>query len=317
MHTDSTAAQVAELAHEYGSIVEACRSVGRRNGSCLGLTVGSDQTSLEARNDTERMVLDLALRNPSWAQIQLANALYRRGVVLAPPRVQGILLRYGLASIKRRYAAVAQHAVELGIAMTPQLVAEMQQKLAASALEREETVRPGELGIQDTYAVGELEGLGAIYQQTFIDVHTGAAFAKLSTQRSPQAAVALLHEQVLPSYEARGLQLERVLTDRGTEYCGFIDTHTYEAFLHRRGIDHFWLQTSNAQANATCQKLHERLHEEFYRRGVLDRDRSLAEIQGDLDAWLRFYNDTRPHRGGVEHRSRPVVEDGSHAVLVA
>jgi len=44
---------------------------------------------------------------------------------------------------------------------------------------------------------------------------------------------------VIPFYEEHDIPLQRVLTDRGTEYCGTHDRHEYELYLaHSTDAEH-------------------------------------------------------------------------------
>ena len=89
-----------------------------------------------------------------------------------------------------------------------------------------ETEHAGYLGAQDTYFVGTMKGVGRIYQQTFIDTYTKVAFAKLYTEKTAITAADMLNGTVLPWFTEQGIDLLRVLTDRGTEYCGKIENQT-------------------------------------------------------------------------------------------
>lgn len=110
----------------------------------------------------------------------------------------------------------------------------------AAALERKreeqqesgeiETAHPGYLGSQDTFYVGNMKGVGRIYQQTFVDTYAKMAFAKLCTTKTSIAAADLLNDRVLPFYQEHAVPLLRVLTDRGTEYCGKVEQHEYQRF---------------------------------------------------------------------------------------
>ena len=51
---------------------------------------------------------------------------------------------------------------------------------------------PGYCGAQDTFYVGNMKGVGRIYQQTFIDTYAKVAFAKLYDSKTPITAVDLL-----------------------------------------------------------------------------------------------------------------------------
>jgi transposase InsO family protein len=94
-----------------------------------------------------------------------------------------------------------------------------------------ETHYPGFLGSQDTFYVGTLKGVGRIYQQTFVDTYAKVADAKLYTTKNALSAADLLNDRVLPRFEAHGMRVERILTDRGSEYCGRHDEHAYQLFL--------------------------------------------------------------------------------------
>jgi len=67
--------------------------------------------------------------------------------------------------------------------------------------------------------------VGRIYQQSFIDTYAKVAFAKLYDRKTPITAADLLNDRVLPFYDEHGIALCRVLTDRGTEYCGRPEHH--------------------------------------------------------------------------------------------
>ncbi len=73
---------------------------------------------------------------------------------------------------------------------------------------------PGYCGAQDTFYVGNMKGVGRIYQQTFIDTYAKVAFAKLYDRKTPITAADLVNDRVVPFYDAREVRLCRVLTDR-------------------------------------------------------------------------------------------------------
>jgi transposase InsO family protein len=141
-------------------------------------------------------------------------------------------------------------------------------------------------------------GVGRIYQQTFLDTYTKVAFAKFYTEKPPITAADLLDDRVLPLFEAHGIPLLRILSDRGTEYCGAPDRHPYELYLAVEDIDHTRTKTKSPQTNGSCERLHKTLLNEVYR--VAFRRRwypSLESLQGDLDEFLDEYNTRRPHQG--------------------
>src|SRR5205823_11272782 len=102
----------------------------------------------------------------------------------------------------------------------------------------------------------------------------------------------------LPFFEEHGVKLLRTLTDRGTEYCGNPERHEYELYLAVEDIDHSRTKTKSPQTNGICERFHKTVLNEFYRVAFRKKIyRSIAELQEDLDAWVREYNEARPHQG--------------------
>lgn len=101
-----------------------------------------------------------------------------------------------------------------------------------------ESHHPGYLGSQDTYYVGTMKGVGRIYQQTFIDTYARVAACKLYTEKTAITAADLLNDRVIPFFADHGISLLRILTDRGTEYCGKVENHAYQLYLAVEDVDH-------------------------------------------------------------------------------
>jgi transposase InsO family protein len=139
--------------------------------------------------------------------------------------------------------------------------------------------------------------MGRIYQQTFIDTYSKVSMAKLYDRKTPIAAADLLNDRVLPFFEEHEkIVLSRVLTDRGTRYCG-TDSHEYELYLAVEDIDHTRTKVKSPQTNGICERFHKTVLNEFYRVAFRKKIyRTLDELQADLDAWLKLYNEERPHQ---------------------
>lgn len=102
-------------------------------------------------------------------------------------------------------------------------VSALEQKKEADIVSGEiETAHPGYLGSQDTFYVGNLKGVGRIYQQTFVDTYSKVAFAKLYTTKTPITEADTLNDKVLPLFKEHQLPMLRILTDRGTEQKNII-----------------------------------------------------------------------------------------------
>ncbi len=179
-----------------------------------------------------------------------------------------------------------------------QLQALEKQKTIKEASGEIETQHPGYLGSQDTYYVGTIKGVGRIYQQSFVDTYSRVADAKLYTEKTAITAADMLNDRVLPYYEEHGVQLLRILTDRGTEFCGKVEHHAFELFLSIEDIDHSRTKAYSPQTNGICERFHKTMKEEFYDTAFRKKIyTSLEDLQADVDVWLKYYNEDRPHSG--------------------
>lgn len=170
-----------------------------------------------------------------------------------------------------------------------------------------ETEHPGYLGSQDTYYVGNVKGVGRIYQQTFIDTYSRVAFAKLYTSKHAITSADILNDRVLPFFEEEQIPMLRILTDRGTEFKGKPEHHEYELYLQIEGIKHSKTQVRHPQTNGICERLHRTMQEEFY--AVAFRKKmytALEQMQHDLDEWMNYYNVERPHSGRYCYGKTPM-----------
>ena len=103
---------------------------------------------------------------------------------------------------------------------------------------------------------------------------------------------------MIPFFDEQGVKLQRVLTDRGTEYCGAPERHEYELYLAVENIDHSRTKVKSPQTNGIVERFHRTVLNEFYR--VAFRRKiysSIEELQRDLEPWLKEYNELRPHQG--------------------
>src|SRR4026209_1028722 len=161
-----------------------------------------------------------------------------------------------------------------------------------------DTEHPGYLGAQDTFYVGTLKGVGRIYQQTFIDTYSKVAQAKLYDRKNALVAADMLNDRVLPLFEQQGVRLLRILTDRGSEYCGNIEQHEFELYPAVENIDHSKTKARSPQTNGICERFHRTVQDEFY--AVAFRKKlytSIEEMQTDLNVWINQYNEDRTHSG--------------------
>ncbi|WP_419644568.1 DDE-type integrase/transposase/recombinase, partial [Thiolapillus sp.] len=215
--------------------------------------------------EIEQAVKEYALDFPAHGQVRASNELRKSGIFVSPTGVRGIWLRHELANFKDRLKALEAKVAAEGIVLTePQVQALEKKKLDDEACGEIETAHPGYLGSQDTFYVGTLKGVGRIYQQTFVDTYSKVAFAKLYTTKTPITAADMLNDRVLPFFEQHELPMLRILTDRGTEYCGKADRHDYQLYLALNDIDHTKTRVKSPQTNGICERFHKTILQEFY-----------------------------------------------------
>jgi hypothetical protein len=168
-------------------------------------------------------VVDLAIEQPARGQLRVSEALKRQGLSISPAGLRCVWQRHDLTSIKHRLKALeGWHPVDRGADRRPRKGPA--DKKPHGEFESE---CPGYCGAQDTFYVGTLKGVGRVHQQTVIDTHAKVAFAKLYDRKTPITAAEILNDRVVPFYDEHGIRLSRMLTDRGTEFCG-TQSHEYE-----------------------------------------------------------------------------------------
>ena len=317
------------LAEALGNVSQACKVMGYSRDTFYRYQQAVEDGGVEAlieksrrkpnlRNrvapELEEAVVTLAIDQPALGQVRVSNELRRRGDQISPAGVRGVWQRHDLETFKKRLAALEKKVAEEGVILTEgQLAALERQRHDDEAVGEIETEHPGYLGSQDTFYVGTLKGVGRIYQQTFVDTYSKWATAKLYAAKTAITAADLLNDRVLPFFEDQGAEVLRILTDRGTEYCGRHDEHPYQLFLAVNDIDHTKTKVKSPQTNGICERFHKTILQEFYQ--VAFRKKlygSLEPLQQDLDAWLDSYNEQRTHQGKMccGRTPRETFDDG-------
>jgi transposase InsO family protein len=256
----------------------------------------------------EQAVMAYAVDFPAHGQHRTSNELRKKGVFVSGSGVRSIWLRHDLENFKKRLKALEAKVARDGIQLTDEQIAALERKKHDDeACGEIETAHPGYLGSQDTFYVGNLKGVGRIYQQTYVDTYSKVAHCKLYTTKTPITAADLLNDKVLPFYESQQLPVLRILTDRGTEYCGKVEHHDYQLYLAINDIDHTKTKAMSPQTNGICERFHKTILNEFYQ--VTFRKKlyqTLEELQKDLDEWLSYYNNERTHQGKMCNGRTPV-----------
>ncbi|WP_143305730.1 IS481 family transposase [Chitinophaga vietnamensis] len=303
-----------KLAEKLGNVSEACKVMGYSRDSFyrikelydVGGEAGLQEISrskpliknrVEAQ--VEAAVVQFAFDYPAFGQMRVSNELRKQGISISSGGVRSVWQRHDLEIFEKRLKALEAKVAQEAIILTDaQLIALESKREKREALGEIETEHPGYLGAQDTYYVGNIKGVGRIYQQTFIDTYSRVAFAKVYDRKNAITAADILNDRVLPFFEEHQVPMLRILTDRGSEFKGKYEHHDYELYLTIEEIEHTKTQVRSPQSNGICERLNRTIKEEFYT--VAFRKKlytSMEQLQQDLDKWIEYYNNQRPHSG--------------------
>lgn len=323
---------ILNLAKTLGNVSQACEVMGVSRDSFYRLKqlyemggetalqdISRKKPCLKNRVEPqiEKAVVDFAIAQPTYGQVRVSNELKQRGMAVSPGGVRSIWLRHDLETFAKRLKAVEAKAAQDNL-----ILSEAQRKALEQAKQEKrghgemETKHPGYLGLQATFSVGTLKGIGPIYQQTFIDTYSRVAMVKLYESKTALTAADLLNDRVLPFFESQQVPLLRILTDRSSEYCGKIEHYEYQLYLAIENIDHRCIKSKLPHANGLCERFH-RTMEEFYQIAFRQKPyTSVEQLQQDVDDWVDSYNCTRPNSGSYCYGKTPIQTflDSKHLV---
>jgi transposase InsO family protein len=312
---------VLELAETLGNVSEACRQRGMSRSQFYEYKRRFQEEGLAGLKDlppipkdhpfttppevVER-VLKASMEHATWGCVKLSDWLKLQGVSVSSPTVQNILIKHGLGQKYQRLLELERRHLQEGLELSDEQIKAVEKVNPIFRERHVESSRPGELLCQDVFTVGRLNGIGRVYLHTVVDTYGSYAFGFLHTSKRPEAAAAVLHNDALPFYAERDLEVEAVLTDNGREFCG-TDAHPYELYLALNDVEHRRTQVSSPQTNGFVERFHRTVKEEFF--GVVFRTtfyESVEALQKDLDEWLVHYNTERPHQGYRNMGRRPI-----------
>lgn len=311
---------VLELAKALGNVSAACKQRGvsrtqfyeyKRRFQTHGIEGLVDLPPVHHSHpattppEVEQRILDVSLGHPAWGCNRLSDMLKLEGINLSAITIQKILNRNEMGGRYDRWLKLEEQYSQKAIELTGEQVAFIEKQNPVFRQRHVESSAPGELLCQDTFFVGHLKGVGKVYLHSVVDAYCSYAFGFLHTSRQSEAAATVLHNEVLPFYRAKGLQVQAVLTDNGREFCGK-DDHPYELYLELNDIEHRHTQVRRPQTNGFVERFQGTVLDEFFRLAFRTKLYETVEaLQTDLDAWLHEYNYERPHQGYRNLGKRP------------
>jgi hypothetical protein len=174
-----------KLAETLGNVSRACKVMGysedsfyrfkqlyEQGGEMALQEISRKRPCIKNRVEpqVEEAVVASAFENPAYGRLRVSNEPKKRGVFISPCGVGCVWQGHDLETLKKRLKALEAKAAQENLILTEgQLQALEKTKQEKEARGKLETLHPGYLGSQDTYYVGNLEGVGRIHQQAFID----------------------------------------------------------------------------------------------------------------------------------------------------
>lgn len=290
-------------AKQTGNVAETCRVFGISRKTFYEWRGLAERYGLEALVPKARRAPQLPNATPTWIVTELltmtvteptigcrqyADRLGDRGHAVSKSTVQKILVDHGLGRRAQRVARAAAVA-----AATTGLITE-----AAADDDLfgfcHWAACPGDLVALDSFYIGNLKGVGKVYQLTAVDTATRWAIVMIVLGVPNGLTAARFLDHARRRFARQGITVRVVLTDNGPEYVA----RTFTSALAAKGLAHHRIPARSPNHNAVCERfqgtaLQECWRPAFHRR----RFGSVRQLQAEVDAWLGHYNTRRRNHG--------------------
>ena len=294
-----------------GNVAEACRRFGvsrtryydwKRRADLYGLAalMPKERRAPQMPGATPTHVLEellsLAGTRPTLGARQFSDALFERGFVLGKSTVQRHLVAHGLGRRRERLARAAA-------------IAAATTGLSTEAAREDEpfgfclfSPGPGHLVGVDGFYVGNLKGVGKVYQLTAVDVFSRFAFVWIIAGVPNAASAVAFLARVQRHLRAHGATVRAVLSDNGPEWV----SSDFRGVLAAQDIDHVRIPPRSPNHNAVTERFHQTILNECWRPAFHRRSfHSIKQLQAEVDAWLLTYNVRRRNHGDYMHGRIP------------
>lgn len=300
--------ELLKLAEKIGNVSEACKQMGYsrdsfyrfknlyENGGELALQdISKRKPNIKNRvpEKVEKEIINWAYEQPSYGQLRVSNELKKKGIDVSPGGVRTVWLRYDLETFHKRLRALKTKSVQEKFLLT-----EEQQKVIEKINDFEDTKlqieSPGSIGFQDNFYIGEVKGIGKVYQHTFMDSYSKFVFVKLYDKKDDTTTADFLNQKVIPFFKKHNVPIQKIVTDKKTEYYSK-KQNKYQSLLNTKKIE--LVKNKIPLIKEELQfGFHKIMQDEFYsalfRKKVYKK---IQELQKDVDEWVKNYNEQKGH----------------------
>jgi transposase InsO family protein len=127
-----------------------------------------------------------------------------------------------------------------------------------------------------------------------IDDTSRVAYVEILADQTAQTTVGFL-ERALAWFAARGVTVQRIMTDNGSNYRSKLHART----IKRLGIKHLFTRPYRPRTNGKAERFIQTMLREWAYAAVY---RTSDHRGRALEPWLHFYNHRRPH-GALGHQA--------------
>ena len=295
--------RLLDLAEELGNVSLACRQLGISRTRYYEWKAIAETYGIEALwpkdrrrptqpNQTPTLVvhdlLTLVVIEPTIGCRQYADRLGELGYDISKSTVQRILADHELGKRRQRVARAAAIAALSGLVTEPVIEEPSPFGFCHWA------ARPGDLVALDSFYIGNLKGVGKVYQLTAVDTATRWAIIKIVIGPVNAAHTISFIDHVRKLMRRLGWPVRRVLSDNGPEYVA----REFQDHLAEVGIDHARIPPRSPNHNAVCERFQGTMLQECWRPAFHRRHfGSIRQLQAEADAWLVRYNTRRCNHG--------------------
>ncbi len=306
--------RIAVLAHAQagGNISATCRVLGistktfhkwRNAAAAYGLDALMPKTRRPAvmPNATPTHVIEalliLAVTTPTLGCRQYADRLADQGFIVAKSTVQNHLVAHGLGRRPQRLARAATLAALTG-------------GISTDASRQAEpfgfchwAAAPGELVSVDSFYIGNLKGVGKVYQLTAVDTFTRWATAWIVTGSPTKETSVAFFARIWMTWQQLGFPIRAVVADNGPEY----KANAFTNALALKQVERVWIPARSPNHNAVVERFQGTMLQECWRPAFHRRCfTSIRQLQAEADAWLITYNTHRRNHGDYMASRRPI-----------